>query len=47
VRRDGSRLDAHAWVEVDGRPINERAEVVERFEILDEAIPHSLIRRMR
>ena len=31
VRPGGAPLDAHAWVEYDGRPINETPEVVATF----------------
>jgi transglutaminase superfamily protein len=37
VRRDGEELAAHAWVEVDGRPVGEPAGVEERFAELREA----------
>ena len=35
VRRTGTRLDAHAWVEVDGRPVGEPASHVAGFLPLD------------
>jgi len=31
ARRVDSRLDGHAWIEVDGLPINENADVAEVF----------------
>jgi hypothetical protein len=31
VRRPGRALEAHAWVEVDGRPVNDHPDVRERF----------------
>ena len=37
VRRDGEELAAHAWVEVDGRPVGEPAGIEERFAELRDA----------
>jgi Transglutaminase-like superfamily len=34
VARNESRLDAHAWVEREGRPVGEGADVTERFATL-------------
>jgi hypothetical protein len=34
VRAGGERLDAHAWVEVDGRPLNETPERVRAYSAL-------------
>lgn len=34
VARGENRLDAHAWVEREGRPVGEGAEVGERFAVL-------------
>jgi len=31
VRRNGERIEAHAWVEADGVPVAESASVEERF----------------
>ncbi len=31
VRAGGEPLDAHAWVEVDGRPVNETQETVDSY----------------
>ena len=31
VRRTGERLDAHAWVEIDGRPLDDNTAVEDRF----------------
>jgi hypothetical protein len=38
VRRPGPALEAHAWVEVDGRPVNDTTDVRERFVAFDQAI---------
>jgi hypothetical protein len=34
VRKDGGALEAHAWVELDGQPLGEPADVRERFSSL-------------
>lgn len=35
ARREGGRTEAHAWVEVDGRVINDTPDVGERFPVLE------------
>ena len=35
VRREGSALDAHAWVECEGRPVNDAPDVGARFAAFD------------
>jgi hypothetical protein len=39
VRPGGRPLDAHAWVERDGTPLNELPEVVATFARLDRGRP--------
>ena len=42
VRRAGAALEAHAWVELDGRPLNDSADVAQHyapFEGLASALP--------
>jgi hypothetical protein len=34
VRREAQQLAAHAWLECDGRPIGDLAELVSRYELL-------------
>ncbi len=34
VRKDGGALEAHAWVELDGQPLGEQADVRERFRVM-------------
>jgi hypothetical protein len=36
ARRTGSQLEAHAWVECDGRPLNDTADVASRFPAFPE-----------
>jgi hypothetical protein len=31
VRRDGPQIEAHAWIEYEGLPLNDTADVVARF----------------
>jgi hypothetical protein len=38
VRLDEGRLEAHAWVEYEGRPINDADDVAARFAPFDEAL---------
>jgi hypothetical protein len=38
VRKEGSRLEAHAWVEFLGVPLNESDDVRQRFAPFDRAI---------
>jgi hypothetical protein len=35
VRREASRVEAHAWLELDGTVVNDAPEVRERFQLLD------------
>jgi len=35
MKFDGSILTAHAWVEVDGVPINDRKDIREKYDVLD------------
>ncbi|MBE0625932.1 MAG: lasso peptide biosynthesis B2 protein [Burkholderiales bacterium] len=42
VRLDEGRLEAHAWVECDGKPINDAEDVAARFAPFDEALPHKM-----
>jgi hypothetical protein len=35
VRRAGAALEAHAWVELDGRPLNDRADVAQHYAPFD------------
>jgi hypothetical protein len=35
VRRAGAALEAHAWVELDGRPLNDSADVAQRYAPFD------------
>lgn len=39
VRRDGKALQAHAWVEIEGRPVGEAANVTEHFQPFSQALP--------
>ena len=38
ARKVSGRLDAHAWVELDGRVLNDGAEVYERYALFDAPI---------
>ena len=38
ARRGAGRFEAHAWVEVQGHPINDRADVRQRFSSFDQEI---------
>jgi hypothetical protein len=38
VRPGGNPLAAHAWVEVDGEPVNDTADVAERHAVFDEEL---------
>jgi hypothetical protein len=38
VRKPGSRLEAHAWVERDGMVLNDDPDVRQRFSSFDRAI---------
>ncbi|MCW6036216.1 lasso peptide biosynthesis B2 protein [Spirulina subsalsa FACHB-351] len=33
VRREGQQLEAHAWVEVQGQPLNQGTEVYEEYQV--------------
>lgn len=39
VRKQGKRLEAHAWVEYLGRAINDRQDVDQRFRPLGQIVP--------
>jgi hypothetical protein len=39
TRKTGKKLEAHAWVECDGVPLNEPEEVHEHYAAFDEAFP--------
>jgi hypothetical protein len=39
VRPGGSPLDAHAWVEVEGEPVNDSADVADRYAVFDDVLP--------
>ena len=41
VRRDGAAIDAHAWVELDGRVVGDDPDVVRRFAPLGAVTPAS------
>jgi len=42
VRLDEGRLDAHAWVEYEGKPINDAFDVATRFAPFDEPLSPGL-----
>lgn len=42
VRFEGGRLAAHAWVEMDGIPVNDRPEVVSGFVAFDQPVSPEL-----
>ena len=44
VRLSQGALDAHAWVEVAGVPVNDRPEVGEQFAAFSEALPPTAFR---
>ncbi len=35
VRRKAAKVEAHAWIEVDGAVVNDAADVRQRFQLLD------------
>ena len=35
IERTAAGIEGHAWVEVDGRPVNERPEVVARYAVFE------------
>lgn len=39
VRREGSGLRAHAWVEVDGQPVGDTRDIAQEFQSLSEPLP--------
>ncbi len=39
VRMTGGAFDAHAWVECDGRPVNDAPDVAQRFAAFDGPLP--------
>ena len=41
VRMVGSALDAHAWVEYAGIPVNDAPDVAQRFAVFSEPLPLS------
>ena len=41
VRKDGAALDAHAWVEYAGIPVNDSPDVAQRFAMFSEPLPLS------
>lgn len=41
VRMTGGALDAHAWVECDGRPVNDAPDVARRYAAFDGPLPAS------
>ena len=36
ITLDGGAIDGHAWVEIDGRVINDEADVADSFAVFDE-----------
>lgn len=42
VRMEGRELLAHAWVEIDGIPLNDRPEVVARYAAFDQPVAPEL-----
>jgi hypothetical protein len=44
VRFASGTLDAHAWVELDGQPVNDRADVSTRFAAFDQIVPAAAFR---
>ena len=36
VAFEGNRLDGHAWVELDGRVVNDKPDVADRFSVFDD-----------
>ena len=39
VRLDAGKLDAHAWVEVNGEPVNETPDVASRYAAYERTVP--------
>jgi hypothetical protein len=39
VRRVEAEIESHAWVELDGEPVNETQEVAGRFAVFDAPLP--------
>ncbi|HJX26490.1 MAG TPA: lasso peptide biosynthesis B2 protein [Thermoanaerobaculia bacterium] len=39
VRRDGEALQAHAWVEIEGRPVGEAPDISEHFQPFSQPLP--------
>lgn len=39
VRRDGRALQAHAWVEIEGRPVGEALDLTDHFQPFPQALP--------
>lgn len=41
VRTDRGTLSAHAWVEKNGKPINDRSDIGDDFAVFDQPVPLS------
>lgn len=39
VRKADVEIESHAWVELEGEPVNETREVADRFAVLDAPLP--------
>jgi hypothetical protein len=44
VRFASGALDAHAWVELEGEPVNDRSDVSTRFAAFDQTVPTAAFR---
>lgn len=44
VRLDGAALDAHAWVEVEGVPVNDKPDIAQHFAPFDDLATATLFR---
>lgn len=47
VRHDAAGFAAHAWVEVDGMPINDSVEIVSQYVAFDEPVSAAIVAAMR
>jgi hypothetical protein len=47
VRSECGAIHAHAWVDLDGVPLNESPQVVERFAVFEGAITPALLAAMK
>jgi hypothetical protein len=47
VRTEPSGLAAHAWIEVDGRPVNDARRIAEEFIPLDAPVSAAVLRGIR